>query len=230
MRAVVLVAALSSVAAAAGTIYRYHDPKAKRDVFVSTLDQVPAAFREQARLVVSDGVLVDSTHKANANSPAGTVIYGDRKPAGWWEAIGQMGQQALQTRGRIDWQRGLTTAVDTDLVRRGVRPLSADESQRGLQLAARTGWILLAVGALALVGWIVMMMQAWVANQHGWTLAILLCQPLSLLYALKFAEGKSRWWRALMAVVQIAPHAVLVTAGFWLRAWFVAVLRARGLG
>jgi hypothetical protein len=230
IQTVVLVVALSSVAAAAGTIYRYHDPKAKRDVFVSALDQVPAAFREHAQLVVSDGVLVDSTHKAASDSPTGTVIYGDRKPAGWWEAISQIGHQAMQTPGRIDWRRGLSTAVDTDLVRRGVRPLSADETQQGLNLAARIGWILLAVGSLALAGLIVMMIQAWVANQHGWTLGILLCQPLSLLYALKFADGKSRWWRVIMALLQMAPHAVLVTGGLWLHAWFTAVLRARGLG
>jgi hypothetical protein len=229
MQAAVLVTALVSVTASAGSIFRYHDPKTNRDVFVTERDQIPAAHRDQAQQVVVDGVWVDPAQKADANSPVGTVIFGDRKPAGWWEAIGQVVSQAVREPSRIDWRRGLTTAVDTDLVRRGLRPLSAVETQRGLSLVVRTGWWLLIVGSLALVGWILMMVQAWMANQRGWVLGILLCQPLSLLYALKFAEGKSRWWRALMALLQIAPHVVLVMGTSWLHAWFAAILGARGL-
>jgi hypothetical protein len=229
LQALVLVVALSSAAAGAGTIYRYRDPRTKRDVFVTERDQIPAAYREQAKLVVTDGLLADPEHKADGSSPAGAVIYGDGKPAGWGEAISQMANQAIQARSLSGWQRRLATAVDTDLVRRGVRPLSGDESQQGLNLVARIGWILLPLGALALVGWIVMMIQAWVADQRGWTLGLLLCQPLSLLYALKFADGKSRWWRIVMALSQVLPHVVLVTGAFWLQSWFAAVLHSRGL-
>jgi hypothetical protein len=229
MQAAVLVTALISVESSAGSIFRYHDPKTNRDVFVTERDQIPAAHRDQAQQVVVDGVWVDPAQKADANRPVGTVIFGDRKPAGWWEAIGQVVSQALRSPSRIDWRRGLTTAVDTDLVRRGLRPLSAVETQRGLSLVVRTGWWLLIVGSLALVGWILMMVQAWMANQRGWVLGILLCQPLSLLYALKFAEGKPRWWRALMALLQVAPHVVLVMGTCWLHAWFAAILGARGL-
>jgi hypothetical protein len=227
MQAVVLGAALVSATAAAESIYRYHDPKTNRDVFVSQRDQIPAAYRDQAQTVVTDGML--AAGKDDGNGPAGTVIYGDRQPAGWWEAMSQMIHQAMQTPGRIEWQRALATAVDTDLVRRGVRPLSADETQRGLSLMAKTGWWLLGAGSLALLGWIVMMVQAWVANQRAWMLGILLFPPLSLLYALKFAEGRSRWWRALMVSAHLAPHATLVLGACRLHAWFAAVLHSRGL-
>jgi hypothetical protein len=224
----VLVVALVSVGVQAEPIYRYHDPKTKRDVFVSHRDQIPAEYREQAQPVVADGVLVDSARKTGESS--GTVVFGDRQPAGWWEAISQMVRQAMQSPSRIDWRRAFATAVDTDLVRRGTRPLSADDTQQGLNLMAKTGWLLAGAGSLALAGWIGLMVFAWVKDQRGWTLGLLLCQPLSLIFALKFAEVKSRWLRIIMALVQLAPYVALVAGGFWLHAWFTTVLRGRGLG
>jgi hypothetical protein len=229
MHSAVLVVVLVSVGAQAEPLYRYHDPKTKRDVFVSHRDQIPAAYQEQAQPVVADGILVDSARKTGESNPAGTVIFGDRQAAGWWEAISQIARQATQTPRRIDWRRALTIAVDTDLVRRGVRPLSADDTQQGLNLVVKTGWLLVVAGSLALAGCLWLMVHAWVKDQRAWILGILLCQPLSLLYALKFAEAKSRWWRVLMALVQVAPTAALVTGAFWLHAWFTAVLRGRGL-
>jgi hypothetical protein len=223
----VLVLTLVSAGAQAEPIYRYHDPKTKRDVFVSHRDQIPAEYREQAQPVVADGVLVDSARKTGESS--GTVIFSDRQAAGWWEALSQMVRQAKQSPNRIDWRRALTTAVDTDLVRRGVRPLSADDTQQGLNLVVKTGRLLAAAGFLALVGWIGLMVLAWVKDQRAWALGLLLCQPLSLIFALKFVEVKSHWLRIIMALVQLAPYAALVTGAFWLHAWFTTVLRGRGL-
>jgi hypothetical protein len=228
MQVVVLAVTLGSATAGAETIFRYHDPKTDRDVFVNQRDQIPVELRAEAQQVVADGVLVDSTSHEDSERPAGTVIYGERAPAGWWDVMQGLAHQAWQDRGRVDWQRALTTAVDTDLVRRGVAPLSADEVQQGLHLVVKTGWLLLAVAGVALAGWVWLMVQAWVGGQRAWAVLLLLCQPLSLLFALKFAEDKSRWWRAIMTLVQIAPYAAAALGATWVRAWFTAVLRSRG--
>jgi len=66
------------------SIYRYRDPNTKRDVFVTRLDQIPAPYREQAKLVVADGVLVDSSNQPAKDAPLGTVIYGNRTPLVPW--------------------------------------------------------------------------------------------------------------------------------------------------
>jgi len=69
------------------SIYRYRDPNTKREVFVTRLDQVPAEYREQANLVVADGVLVDSANQADQNAPRGTVIYESKNRGGFCETI-----------------------------------------------------------------------------------------------------------------------------------------------
>jgi hypothetical protein len=229
MQVVVLAVALGSATTAAETIFRYHDPKTNRDVFVNQRDQIPVEYRAEAQQVVADGVLVDPAPQADDQRAVGTVIYGERAPVGWWDVVQGLALQAWQTRGHIDWQRALTTAADTHLVRRGVGPLSAEEVQRGLGLVVKTGWFLLALGCVALAGWVWLMVQAWVGGQRAWTFLLLLCQPLSLFFALKFAEGRSRLWRAGMTLAQIAPYAAAAAGATWVHSWFTAVLRSRGL-
>ena len=110
------------------SIYRYRDPNTKREVFVTRLDQVPAEYREQANLVVADGVLVDSANQADQNAPRGTVIYESKNRGGFCETIKRAFRDASGSGLDIaGLYRTLTTAIDTALVGAGRRPLSAGE-------------------------------------------------------------------------------------------------------
>jgi hypothetical protein len=207
------------------SIYRYRDPNTKRDVFVTRLDQIPAPYREQAKLVVADGVLVDSSHQPDKNVPLGTVIYGNRTPAGAMEtierAVSDVWHGGHDASGLL---RTLTMAIDTALVGAGRRPLSASEVVQIKRMLVESAAALAIAGLLAFVAWILVMVHAFRAEHRWWLLFIMLLQVPGIVYVLLHVEGKRRWFKFATLLAQTAPYAVALATGWRLFALFRAIL------
>ncbi|HJX51400.1 MAG TPA: hypothetical protein VJ801_01425 [Polyangia bacterium] len=222
--AVVALAGLASPARAE-SIYRYRDPTTKRDVFVNRLDQVPAEYRATAKLVVTDGVLADPTSQPDKDAPRGAVIYGNKKPAGVMETLEAAVRDATQSRhdaGGMD--RTLTTAIDTALVGKGKRPLSAGEVAQLKRMAVQAAVVLAVAGLFATVAWILVMVHAYRAEHRWWMLFIMLLQLPGIVYVLIHVEGKRRWFKFATLFAQAAPYAVAVAMSWRFVAFFRAVL------
>jgi hypothetical protein len=216
------VLALTGLALSArgDSIYRYRDPDTKREVFVTRLEQVPAQFRAEAKLVVSDGVLVDSTNQPDKS--AGSVIYGSKAPAGVMETLKRAVREARN--GGQDASgiyRALATAIDTFLVRQGRRPLSASEVAQVKRMAVEATTVLTVAGLLSLVALILVIAHAFRAEHRWWMVFMLLFQPLGIAYVLIHVEGKRRWFKFATLFAQAAPY-VLAAATAWR---FVAFFR-----
>jgi len=228
---VVLVLAGLSAPAQAESIYRFRDPKTKRDVFVNRLDQVPAQQREETQLVVSDGVLVDSSNQPDKEAPQGTVIFGGRQPASVWQTIGQAFHQA--THGGLaglGLERLLTMAIDTALVREGKRPLSSAEVAQVARQALVTAWVLGTAGVLALLAWIAVMVHAFRADHRWWAVFIMLLPLLGIAYVLIHMGGERRWFKLATLLGQCAPYTVVMAAAWRCYALLSTILASRGLG
>jgi hypothetical protein len=191
------------------SIYRYHDPDTSRDVFVTHLDQVPVQLREQAKLVVSDGVLVDSTSRQEQNAPQGTVIYAGKNASAVAETI----KQALADARRSGTDAGalyrtLSTAIDTALVKMGKRPLSAAHGAEVKRLLAKTAVELTVASGLAFVALILVMAHAFRAGHRWWFVFMLFFQLLGIAYVLIHVEANRRWFKFATLFAQAAPFAV----------------------
>ncbi len=212
-------------AARAESIYRYRDPDTKREVFVTRLDQVPAQYREQAKLVVSDGVLVDSSSQPDKHVPLGTVIYGGKNSGGVLETIKRALRDA--SRSGLDVSglyRTLTTAIDTALVGAGRRPLSAAEVAQVRRMLAEAATELAVAGLLCVVGLILVMGHAFRAEHRWWMVFILLFQLPGIAYVLIHVEGKRRWFKFATLFAQAAPYAVVMVTGWRFFAFFRGIL------
>ena len=220
--AVLALAGLASPARGE-SIYRYRDPNTKREVFVSRLEQVPAQYRAEAKLVVSDGVLVDSTNQPDRDAPRGTIIYGGKNLSSVKEMIKQAFRDASHSgydAGGL--QRTLTTAIDTALVSQGKRPLSASEVAQVKRMVVEATVMLTVASLLSVVVLILVMAHAFRAEHRWWMVFILFFQPLGIAYVLIHVEGKRRWFKFATLFGQAAPYAVAVAL-----AWrYVAFFRA----
>ena len=221
------VLALAGLAspAQAESIYRYSDPSTKRDVFVNRLDQVPAPYRAEAKLVVSDGVLVDSTSLPDKDAPRGAVIYGSKTPAGALETIERAVRDATgsgHAAGGLD--RALTTAIDTALVGKGKRPLSAGEAAQFKRMLVESAVVLAVLGLFSTVAWILVMVDAFRAEHRWWMVFILLFHLLGIAYVLIHVEGKRRWFKFATLFAQAAPYAVVLAVSWRFVAFFRAIL------
>jgi len=207
------------------SIYRYRDPNTKRDVFVTRLDQIPAPYREQAKLVVADGVLVDSSNQPAKDAPLGTVIYGNRTPAGALEtierAVGDVWRGGHDAGGLL---RTLTTAIDTALVGSGRRPLSASDVAQIKRMLVEAAVALALAGLLALLGSILVMVHAFRAEHRWWMVFILFFPLLGIAYVLLHVEGRRRWFKFVTLLAQAAPYAVAVAIGWRFAVFFRALL------
>jgi hypothetical protein len=207
------------------SIYRYRDPNTKRDVFVTRLDQIPAPYREQAKLVVADGVLVDSSNQPAKDVPLGTVIYGNRTPAGAMEtierAVSDVWHGGHDASGLL---RTLTTAIDTALVGSGRRPLSASDVAQIKRMLVESAVALAIAGLLAFVAWILVMVHAFRAEHRWWLVFIMLFQVPGIAYVLLHVEGKRRWFKFATLLAQTAPYAVVLATGWRLATLFRAIL------
>ena len=207
------------------SIYRYRDPNSKRDVFVTRLDQIPATYREQAKLVVAYGVLVDSSNQPAKDVPLGTVIYGNRRPADALEtiehAVGDVWHGELDAGGLL---RTLTTAIDTALVGAGRRPLSASEVAQIKRMLVEAAVALALAGLLALLGSILVMVHAFRAEHRWWMVFILFFPLLGIAYVLLQVEGKRRWFKFATLLAQTAPYAVAVAIAWRFAVFFRALL------
>ena len=223
--ATVLALAGMASPARAESIYRYRDPNTKRDVFVNRLDQVPAQYRAEAKLVVSDGVLVDSTNQPDKDAPKGAVIYGSKKPAGAMETIERAVRDLSHSghaAGGLD--RTLTTAIDTALVGKGKRPLSAGEVAQVKRMLVEVAVVLAVAGLLSTVAWILVMVHAFRAEHRWWMVFILFFHLLGIVYVLIHVEGKRRWFKFATLFAQAAPYAVAVAMSWRFFAFFRAIL------
>lgn len=212
----------------AESIFRYRDPNTKRDVFVNRLDQVPAQYRAEAKLVVSDGVLADSTNQPDEDAPRGAVIYGNKKPAGTMETI----ERAVRDAGNSghaagELERSLTTAIDTTLVGKGKRPLSAAEVAQVKRMAVEAAVVLAVAGLFATVAWILVMVHAFRAEHRWWMVFIMLFQLPGIVYVLIHVEGKRRWFKFVTLFAQAAPYAVVVAMSWRFFAFFRGILAGR---
>jgi hypothetical protein len=207
------------------SIYRYRDPNSKRDVFVTRLDQIPATYREQAKLVVADGVLVDSSNQPAKDVPLGTVIYGNRRPADALEtiehAVGDVWHGELDAGGLL---RTLTTAIDTALVGSGRRPLSASDVAHIKRMLVEAAVALALAGLLALLGSILVMVHAFRAEHRWWMVFILFFPLLGIAYVLLHVEGRRRWFKFVTLLAQAAPYSVAVAVGWRFAVFFRALL------
>jgi hypothetical protein len=207
------------------SIYRYRDPNTKREVFVTRLDQVPAEYREQAKLVVSDGVLVDSANQADQNAPRGTVIYESENRGGFCETIKRAFRDASGSGLDIaGLYRTLTTAIDTALVGAGRRPLSAGEVAQVKRMLAEAATALAAAGLLSVVALILVIGHAFRAEHRWWMVFILLFQLPGIAYVLIHVEGKRRWFKFATLFAQAAPYAVVLATGWRFFAFFRTIL------
>jgi hypothetical protein len=259
MKAALALMALAALAVLAGaasaapsaTIYRYHDSRIRRDIFVSTLEQVPPQYRAQAQLVSGNAPLVQptATPRPSAQTQAETGVQthapaggtAGRQPANLKQAV-QPGalEQAVQpgaleqamrralheALGRDFSLRGLSEAMDTALVRAGKSPLSAAERAGLMRLAV----VLLVFSALtvgfAVAMWIVLVMHAWRSERRWWTVPMFV-NVVGIVYALMHVEKHRRLLRYSAVASQAAPILVAMLAAWQLRAWFVAVVVAR---
>ena len=222
--AVVLALAGLASPARGESIYRYRDPNTKREVFVTRLEQVPAEYRAQAKLVVSDGVLVDSIAEPDPNAPRGTVIYGSSNPAGVLETI----KHALAEvrRGGLDaggLYRTLTVAIDTVRVRQGKPPLSAAQVAQGKRMLAEATVGLTVSSLLSLLALILVMAHAFRAEHRWWIVLMLLFPPLGITYVLIHVEGEHRWFKFATLFAQAAPYVVAMATAWRFVALFTAV-------
>lgn len=223
--ATVLTLAGMASPAQAESIYRYRDPNTKRDVFVNRLDQVPGRYRAEATLVVSDGVLVDSSNQPDKDAPRGAVIYGGTKPAGALETIERALRDATASGHAADGLgRALTTAVDTALVARGKPPLSAHELAQLKRMLVEWAVVLTVVGLLSLVAWILVMVHAFRAEHRWWMVFILLFHLLGVAYVLIHVEGKRHWFKFTTLFAQAAPYVVALAMSWRLVAFFRTIL------
>jgi hypothetical protein len=227
LAAALVLAGLASPAHAE-SIYRYRDPNTKRDVFVNRLDQIPAQYRAEAKLVVSDGVLVDSTNQPDKDAPRGAVIYGNKKPAGAMETIERAVRDATnsgQTAGGLD--RSLTTAIDTALVGKGKRPLSAAEVAQIKRMVVQAAVVLAVAGLFSTVALILVIVHAFRAEHRWWMVFIMLFQLPGIAYVLIHVEGKRRWFKFVTLFAQAAPYAVVLAMSWRFFAFFRAILVGR---
>jgi hypothetical protein len=223
--ATVLALAGMASPARAESIYRYRDANTKRDVFVNRLDQVPAQYRAEAKLIVSDGVLVDSIHQPDKDAPRGAVIYGNKKPAGALETIEHAVRDATgsgHAAGGLD--RALTTAIDTALVGKGKRPLSAREAAQLKRMLVESAVVLAAVGLLSFVAWILVMVHAFRAEHRWWMVFILFFHLLGIAYVLIYVEGKRHWFKFVTLFAQAAPYVVSLAMSWRFVAFFRTIL------
>ena len=207
------VLALVGLAAPARSesIYRYRDPNTRRDVFVTRLDQVPAQYREQTQLVVTDGVLVDSTNQPDEDAPRGTVIYGSKNSGGVLETIKRAFRDARRNGHDMGGlYRTFSTAVDTALVEAGKRPLSPAQVAQVRRMIVEAAPPLAVAGLLSFVAWIVVMVHAYRAEHRWWMVCILFFHLLGIAYVLIHVEGKRRWFKFATLLAQTAPYAVAV--------------------
>jgi hypothetical protein len=222
--AVLALVGLAS-AARAESIYRYRDPNTKREVFVTRLDQVPPQYRQQAKLVVSDGVLVDSSNQPDKDVPLGTVIYAGKNSGGVLETIERAFRDAMASGLNVNGlYRTLTTAIDTALVGAGRRPLSAAEVAQVRRMLAEAATELAVAGLLSVVALILVMGHAFRAGHRWWMVFILLFQLPGIAYVLIHVEGKRRWFKFATLFAQAAPYAVALATGWRLFSWFRAIL------
>lgn len=211
-------------AARAESIYRYRDPNTKREVFVTRLDQVPTQYREQAKLVVSDGVLVDSANQPDQDAPRGTVIYGGENSGGVLETIKRALRDAKDSGLDVGGlYRTLTTAIDTALVGGGRRPLSAGEVAQVKRMLAEAATELAVAGLLSLVALILVIGHAYRAGHPWWIVFMLLFQVPGIAYVLVHVEGKHRWFKFATLFAQAAPYAVAIAMGWRFFAFFRAI-------
>jgi hypothetical protein len=208
-------------------IYRYQDTNTKRDVFVTGLEQVPVEYRDQAKLMVADGLLLDSTNQQDKNVPQGTVIYGGQKP-GAVETIKQALRDA--SRSGVDaagLYRTLTTAIDTALVQSGRRPLSPAQVAGGKRLLAEATVALTVASLLSLAALIVVMAHAFRAQHRFWMVFMFLFPALGIVYVLIHVEAKRRWFKFATLFAQAAPFAV-AAATVWRFVALVSTISAGG--
>lgn len=209
----------------AESIYRYRDPNTQREVFVSRLDQVPAPYREQAELVVADGVLVDSSNRPEQDAPLGTVIYGGKGSGGVREAIKRAFRDAWASGLDVgELYRTLTTAIDTALVAGGRRPLSAGEVAQVKRMLAQAATELAVAGLLSIVGLILVIGHAFRAGHRWWMLFILLFQLPGIAYVLIHVESKRRWFKFATLFAQAAPYAVAMATAWRFFSFFRTIL------
>jgi hypothetical protein len=207
------------------SIYRYRDPNTKRDVFVTRLDQIPTPYREQAKLVVADGVLVDSSTQTNKDVQLGTVVYGNRAPAGARETVERAFSDVWHGgHGVSGLLRALTTAIDTALVGSGRRPLSVGDVAQIKRMLVEAAAALAVAGLLAFVALIFVMAHAFRADHRWWMVFILLFQVPGIAYVLLHVEDKRRWFKFATLFAQTAPYAVVLATGWRLAALFRAIL------
>jgi hypothetical protein len=205
------------------SIYRYRDPNTKRDVFVTRLDQIPAPYREQAKLAVADGVLVDSSNQPDKDVPLGTVIYGGRTPAGPWETIESAVKEVWHGEHSAGGLlRTLTKVIDTALVGSGRRPLSGGDVAQIKRMLVEAAVALAMTGLVAFVGWILVMVHAFRAEHRWWMVFILFFPVLGITYVLLHVEDKRRWFKFATLLAQTAPYAVAVATGWRLVVFFRA--------
>jgi hypothetical protein len=208
----------------AESIYRYRDPHTQREVFVGRLDQVPARYREQAELVVADGVLVDSSNRPDKDAPLGTVIYGGKGSGGVREAIKRAFRDARESGLDVgELYRTLTTAIDTALVAGGRRPLSAGEVAQVKRMLAQAATELAVAGLLSVVALILVMGHAFRAGHRWWMLFILLFQLPGIAYVLIHVESKRRWFKFATLFAQAAPYAVALATAWRFFSFFRSV-------
>jgi len=207
--------------ARAEAIYRYRDPNTKRDVFVTRLDQIPTAYREQAKIVVADGVLVDSSSQLDKNVPLGAVIYGTGAKETIKRALGDIWHGEHSVGGLL---RTLIKVIDTALIGSGRRPLSGSDVAHLKRMLVEAAVALTVASLSAFVGWILVMVHAFRAEHRWWMVFILFFPVLGITYVLLHVESKRRWFKFATLLVQTAPYAVAVATGWQFAIFFRAFL------
>jgi hypothetical protein len=219
---VLLLAGLAGLAKAE-SIYRYYDPHTKRDVFVNRLDQVPSQHREQAQPVVADGVLVGTSHPPGKDMREGAVIFGGKPSSSILETL----KQALIEAGDGPWdgkfERLLTMVMDTEMVKSGKSPLTAEHVLHVTYMVGVAALALSASGLLAIVACIFVMVHAF-RNEHPvWGVFILLLPPLGILYVPIHVESKRRWFKWTTLAGQVSPLLVITVAIWRFYAYFTSI-------
>ena len=199
------------------SIYRYRDPNTKRDVFVTRLDQIPTAYREQARLVVADGVLVDSSNQPDKNVPLGAVIYGSGAKETLKRALGDVWRGEHSAGGLL---RTLIKVIDTALIGSGRHPLSGRDVAQIKRMLVEAAVALAVASLSAFVGWILVMVHAFRTEHRWWMVFVLLVPVLGITYVLLHVESKQRWFKFATLLAQSAPNAVAVATGWRFAVFF----------
>jgi hypothetical protein len=228
-----MCALLASAVAAADTFYRYRDKATGRDVFVSSLEQVPRQYRDQTKIVLESGgpPNQDDAREEAPSAPADDGIAEKlmRQLAPAASSVGIAVRHAPPSKNPLVRGPAIAiAAVDAKLGKAGAHSLAAEERAQLSGLLRTAIWAGTVAALCSFVVWFTLIVCAFRDRHPVWGALMILLWPLAVVYlALRFDTSrpllKAACWLGLLS-----PALVGLVTAWRFHAWFQAVVQARG--